>query len=73
LNKCRGVSHFHNLPLQIQKKRDGEKRKRKKKGIQQEKEKQIKKTRVDPLIHWIGYLLYEKTVYLGIKREVELS
>jgi len=37
-------------------------KKKKKKGIHQEKEKQrkIKKIRVDPLIHWIDCLLYEK-------------
>ena len=46
-----------------------------KKGIQQEKEKQskIKKISVDPLTHWIDCLLYEKKWYLEIKRGVELS
>ena len=62
LNKCGGVCHFHSLPLQFKKKRI-------EKRIRQEKEKQSK-IRVDLLIHWIDYLLYDKKLYLEIKRGV---
>jgi len=54
LKKCRGVSHSHSLPLQIQKKKKEIEKK------EYNKKKQIKKVRVDPLIHWIDSLLYEE-------------
>ena len=50
-----------------------EKKRDRKKRIQQEKKSKINKIRVDLLIHWIDYLLYEKKLYLEIKRGVELS
>jgi len=55
LNKCGGVSHSHSLSLQLQKEKEIEK-----KNTTRKRKANKKKIRVDPLIHWIGCLLYEK-------------